>query len=233
MKIKKGMILAAGLGTRLKPITIKTPKPLIKIGKESLIEKAMNLLINHGVEEIVINVHHLADQIEEFIRNKKYKINVVISNEREKLLDTGGGVQKGTKSFKDQPFVVLNPDTLWVSAYKNELILLEEMYFKSKKTCLLLVEKNLSLDSSFEGDFNFINNNIIGRQKNNKYIYTGLQILDNSAFNLIEKEKFSMNQVWNKLSQSENLCGLSSGLKFYHINSRTMLDKINNLHIID
>ena len=233
MKIKKGMILAAGLGTRLKPITIKTPKPLIKIGKESLIEKAMNLLINHGVEEIVINVHHLADQIEEFIRNKKYKINVVISNEREKLLDTGGGVQKGTKSFKDQPFVVLNPDTLWVSAYKNELILLEEMYFKSKKTCLLLVEKNLSLDSSFEGDFNFINNNIIGRQKNNKYIYTGLQILDNSAFNLIEKEKFSMNQVWNKLSQSENLCGLSSGLKFYHINSRMMLDKINNLHIID
>ena len=233
MKIKKGMILAAGLGTRLKPITIKTPKPLIKIGKESLIEKAMNLLINHGVEEIVINVHHLADQIEEFIRNKKYKINVVISNEREKLLDTGGGVQKGTKSFKDQPFVVLNPDTLWVSAYKNELILLEEMYFKSKKTCLLLVEKNLSLDSSFEGDFNFINNNIIERQKNNKYIYTGLQILDNSAFNLIEKEKFSMNQVWNKLSQSENLCGLSSGLKFYHINSRMMLDKINNLNIID
>ena len=94
MKIKHGMILAAGLGKRMQPITFKTPKPLIQIGKKILLERAIELLINHGVEEIVINVHHLADQIKDFINKKKYKVKIKISYEEDKLLDTGGGVLK-------------------------------------------------------------------------------------------------------------------------------------------
>ena len=111
MKIKHGMILAAGLGKRMQPITLKTPKPLIKIGNKNLLERAIELLINHGIEEIAINVHHLSDQIKNFIIGKKYKVKIIISDEQDILLDTGGGIFQATRSFK-KPFVVVNPDTL-------------------------------------------------------------------------------------------------------------------------
>ena len=94
------MILAAGLGTRMKPLTLKTPKPLIKIGSKNLLERSINLLENHGVEQIIINVHHLADQIIKFISNFKSKVKITISNEKDLLLDTGGGVKKGQKFLK-------------------------------------------------------------------------------------------------------------------------------------
>ena len=153
MKIKHGMILAAGLGKRMQPITLKTPKPLIQIGRKNLLERAIEFLINHGIEEIAINVHHLPDQIKDFINNKKYKPNIIISDEQDMLLDTGGGILHATRSFK-KPFVAVNPDTLWSDSYCNELKDLEDLYFKKKKPCLLLVSKNLSFDSSFKGDFN-------------------------------------------------------------------------------
>ena len=99
MKIKHGMILAAGLGRRMLPITLKTPKPLIKLGNKNLLERSIDLLINHGVEEIAINVHYLADQIINFIKKKNYKIKITISNEKEEILNTGGGIMLATKSF--------------------------------------------------------------------------------------------------------------------------------------
>ena len=118
MKIKHGMILAAGLGKRMQPITLKTPKPLIKIGNKNLLDRAIELLINHGVEEIAINVHHLADQIKSFINERKYKAKIIIYDEQRALLDTGGGILNATKSFKE-PFLVVNPDTLWRDSYLN------------------------------------------------------------------------------------------------------------------
>jgi Nucleoside-diphosphate-sugar pyrophosphorylase involved in lipopolysaccharide biosynthesis/translation initiation factor 2B, gamma/epsilon subunits (eIF-2Bgamma/eIF-2Bepsilon) len=128
MKIKHGMILAAGLGKRMNPITLKTPKPLIKIGNKNLLERAIDLLIHHGVEEIAINIHYLADQVKDFINKKKYNIKIIISDEQNELLDTGGGVLQATKSFKE-PFIVINPDTLWSKNYFNELKDLEDLYF--------------------------------------------------------------------------------------------------------
>ena len=85
MKIKYAMILAAGLGTRMKPLTLKTPKPLLKIGNKNLLERSINLLENYGVEQIVINVHHLADQIENFISTLNLKVKIFISNEKDLL----------------------------------------------------------------------------------------------------------------------------------------------------
>ena len=137
MKIKYGMILAAGLGKRLNPITLKTPKPLIKIGNKNLLERSIDLLIVHGVEKIVINVHHLADKIKDFIHQKKYKIKIIISEEKNSLLDTGGGVFQATSSFKE-PFIVINPDTLWSKIYSENLKDLEDLYFKKEKSCLLI-----------------------------------------------------------------------------------------------
>ena len=232
MKVKHAMILAAGLGTRMKPLTLKIPKPLIKVGSKNLLERSVNLLEDYGVEQIVINVHHLAEQIEKFISNIKSKVKIIISNEKDLLLDTGGGVKKATKIFEKKPFFVLNPDTLWLSGYLGEMKSLEKIYFENKKPCLLLVNKRLSFDTSFQGDFN-LKNNIVSKDKENNFIFTGLQLIDRNYLALVDKKVFSMNEVWNKLIKENKLSGLESSQKFYHLNTEDMYNKISNLDIID
>ena len=232
MNIKYGMILAAGLGKRMQPLTLKTPKPLLEINNLTLLERAINLLISHGVQEISINVHYLPEQIQSFIRKKKYKVKITISNEEDLLLDTGGGVLKGTQNFEDNPFFVINPDTVWSKHYLEELQTLEEIYFKGNQPTLLLVNKKLSIDPSFKGDFN-LNNEKISKDDVNQFIFTGLQITNRSALIGEESEVFSMNKVWNKLIKDENLKGLESNQKFYHLNTFDMYKKILSLNIID
>ena len=231
MKIKHGMILAAGLGKRMQPISLKTPKPLIQIGNKNLLERAIELLINHGIEEIAINVHHLSEQIKDFINKKKYGLKIIFSDEKDVLLDTGGGIRHATKSFK-KPFVAINPDTLWSKAYSSELKDLEYLYFTQKKPCLLLVNKNLSFDSSFNGDFN-LDKGVITRDNKNEFIFTGLQILDQNVFNFTDDKIFSMNKIWDNLIKDSSLIGNKSKQKFYHINTKETYDKILNLKIID
>ena len=232
MKIKHGMILAAGLGKRMQPLTYKKPKPLLEIRGSTLLERAINLLINHGVEEITVNIHHLGNQIEKFISDFQSEVKIKISNEKDLLLDTGGGVKKGTKEFKNNPFFVINPDTLWSNKYSEEVQSLEKVYFANKKPCLLLVKKELSLDNSLKGDFN-LNNNLISKDEKNQYIFTGLQIIKNDHLAFLNKNIFSMNEVWTKLISENNLGGLESNQKFYHLNTFEMFKKISSLSSID
>ena len=230
--IKHGMVLAAGLGKRMQPLTLKIPKPLLEINNISLVERAINLLINHGVQEISINVHYLPDQIEKYMRKKNFNAKINISNEKDLLLDTGGGVLKGTTQFKDNPFFVINPDTLWGKNYLEEAKKLEEIYYKNKKPSLLIVNKKLSLDKSFSGDFN-LRNEIIFKDTENQFIFTGLHITSRN-FLITEKTKvFSMNKIWNDLIKTNDLYGKESKQKFYHLNTFEMYNKISNLNIID
>tara|TARA_B100000886_G_scaffold141733_1_gene96063 strand:+ start:6975 stop:7673 length:699 start_codon:yes stop_codon:yes gene_type:complete len=232
MTIKHGMVLAAGLGKRMRPLTLKTPKPLLLINNISLMERSINLLIDHGVQEISINVHYLSDQIQSFLKKKKFQAIINISSETDILLDTGGGVLKGTKQFKDNPFFVINPDTVWNKNYLEEIKTLEKNYLKNKNPTLLVVNKNLSVDSSFGGDFNLKNEKIL-KSKENQFIFTGLHI---TRRDILEREKskvFSMNKIWNNLIKVENLNGVESKQKFYHLNSFEMYKKIANLKIID
>ncbi len=232
MSIKHGIILAAGLGKRMQPLTLKKPKPLLEIRGKTLLERAIELLINHGVEELSINIHHLGDQIEKYISKLKFRANIKISNEKQQLLDTGGGVKKGTQRFKDNPFFVINPDTLWTEKYSEEIQTLEKTYFKEKTPCLLLVNKELSIDKSFKGDFN-LKNKIITKDKKNQYIFTGLQIISRDNLDFISKKVFSINEVWNNLIDKKNLYGIESNQKFYHLNSIKMYEKISSLSSID
>ena len=232
MKIKHGMVLAAGLGKRMQPLTLNKPKPLLEINNTSLLERAINLLINCGVEEISINVHYLSDQIKSFINKKKFSTKINISDETELLLDTGGGVLAGTNNFNDNPFFVINPDTLWNKAYLEEAKKLEEIYFENSKPSLLLVDKTLSLDTSFAGDFNLIER-LVSKDKENQFIFTGLQITKRSFLSSEKSKIFSMNKVWSDLIKDKNLCGLESKQKFYHLNTFEMYNKISNLKIID
>ena len=232
MNIKYGMILAAGLGKRMQPLTLKTPKPLLEVNNYTLLERAINLLIIYGVQEISINVHYLPDQIKSYINRKNFKVKISISNEENLLLDTGGGVLKGTQNFGDNPFFVINPDTVWSKNYLAELKSLEVIYLKNNKPTLLLVNKKLSIDPSFKGDFNLTNEKI-SKDSENQFIFTGLQIINRSVFTNEKSEVFSMNKVWNKLIKDKNLLGLESNQKFYHLNTSDMYRKIQSLNIID
>ena len=232
MKIKYGMILAAGLGKRMLPLTLNKPKPLREINNISLLERAINLLISFSVQEININVHYLPGQIKKFINEKKFNAKINISDESGLLLDTGGGVLAGTNNFNNNPFFVINPDTLWSKIYLEEVKKLVNIFFKNNKPSLLLVDKTLSIDESFAGDFN-LKDELISKNKENKLIFTGLHITKRSFLSLEKSKVFSMNKVWNDLIKDNNLYGLESKQKFYHLNTFEMYNKILSLKIID
>ena len=232
MQIKKAMILAAGYGKRMLPLTEITPKPLIKIGPKNLLERSIELLIKIGVREIVLNTYHLSHKIEEFVKKKNYEASINLIRE-EKLLDTGGGILNATKQFEDDPFFVLNPDTIWNKNYYEELKILENFYFTTKKPALLLVDKKKSHDKSFKGDFNFTNNQIITREKTNDYIFTGAQIINRSIFNGMQKNFFSMNLIWDQLIQKKILLAQESNQTFFHVNNFKVFKELEKLKFID
>ena len=227
MKVKKAIILGAGFGKRMRPITKKIPKPLIKINGVTLLENSIKFLSSLGVKHIVVNAHHLHKEMINFVKRKKFssKINVVV--EKRKILDTGGGILNASRKFKKQIFFVLNPDTIWRKGYKKEFRKLEKVYLKNKKSAMLLVSKSKSYDRSFKGDFNLNSKNEILRQKNNKFIFTGAQIINRSVFKKRKIKPFSMNKVWDDLIKNKELIGVTSRQKFFHINNYKIYKKLN------
>ena len=232
MQIKKAMILAAGFGRRMLPLTETIPKPLIKIGPKNLLERSIELLIKIGVKEIVLNIYYLSDEIEKFIKSKNYSIQISLIKE-EKLLDTGGGIFNATKKFNDDPFFVLNPDTIWNKNYYEELKMLENLYFTRERPVLLLVDKKKSYDKSFKGDFSFINNQLITREKKNNFIFTGAQIINRSIFNEVDKNVFSMNLIWDQLIQKKIILAQESNQTFFHVNNLKVFKELEKLKFID
>jgi MurNAc alpha-1-phosphate uridylyltransferase len=232
MIIKKAMILAAGFGKRMLPLSEKIPKPLIKVGPKNLLERSIELLIKMGIDELVINTHHLSEEIENFLKNKSYGISIILTKEKE-LLDTGGGILNATKKFENNPFFVLNPDTIWSKNYYEELKILENYYLENNKPILLLVDKTNSHDKSFKGDFNFTENNHITRNANNQHIFTGAQIINRSIFEGIKKKTFSMNEVWDQMVKEKILLGQESNQTFFHVNNIKVYEELNKLKFID
>ena len=232
MNIKKAMILGAGFGKRMLPLTTKIPKPLIKIGPKNLLERTIELLIKIGIDEIIINTHHLSKEIDNFLEHQNYQISISAVKE-EVLLDTGGGILNATKNFKDDPFFVLNPDTIWNKNYYEELKMLENSYLNNNKPILLLVDKKISHDKSFKGDFNFTENDYIVREVKNQYIFTGAQIINRSIFEGIKEKVFSMNLVWDQIVKAKKLKGRESNQTFFHVNSLKVYKELSKLKFID
>jgi MurNAc alpha-1-phosphate uridylyltransferase len=232
MTINRAMILAAGFGKRMLPLTEKLPKSLIKIGPKNFLERSIELLIKIGVNEIAINTHYLSKEIENFVKNKNYQANIDLIKESE-LLDTGGGILNATKKFENNPFFVLNPDTIWNKNYYEELKILENFYLTNKKPVLLLVNKKKSYDNSFKGDFNFTKNKYIIKEDINQFIFTGAQIVDRSIFSGIKKKVFSMNLVWDQMIQEKKLLGQESSQTFFHVNTVKIYEELSKLKFID
>ena len=217
----KAMILCAGYGIRLHPLTIDCPKPLLKIGNETLLSNTLKFLEQYGIKHVVINVHYLAKQIVDYINKKKFNLSITIVEEKNKILGTGGGVLNAINYFLNEPFLIINSDTIWNSHYLKELKLMEKTLFENKKQCLLLiVNKKKSFDQSFKGDFNLKNNLINRKDRDNlNSIYTGLQIIKPEVFNGLSEEVFSINRIWDKLIQKNELHGMESNISFLHVST--------------
>ena len=218
--IKKAMILAAGFGERIHPLTLKHPKPLLKIGNKTLLSNTIKFLKLFGIKQAVINVHYLGEQIIDYINKNQFNLTINIVKEKDKILNTGGGVLNAIQYFSNEPFLIINPDTIWNSHYLKALKLMEKSFFENKKSkcSLLVVNKKESFDESFKGDFN-LENYLISRKDKNKlnYIYTGMQIIKPEVFNGISEEVFSINRIWDKLIQKNELYGKESSINFLHV----------------
>ena len=227
--IKKAMILAAGFGKRIHPLTLRHPKPLLKIGNATLLSNTLKFLELFGIKQVVVNVHYLGEQIVDYINKNKFNLTIKIVKEKDKILDTGGGVLNAIQHFSNEPFLIMNPDTIWNSHYLEELKLMEKIFFENKKgkCSLLVVKKEKSFDQSFKGDFN-LENNLISRKDRDdlKYIYTGLQIIKPEVFSDLSMRIFSINRIWNNLIEINELYGMESNINFLHVST---LDIYKNL----
>ena len=233
--IKKAIILAAGFGKRVHPLTLKNPKPLLRIGDETLLSNTLKFLELNEIKEVVINGHYLGEHIINYIQNNKFNLNIKIVKEEDKILDTGGGILNAIQYFSDLPFLAINPDTIWSSNYLQEIKLMEKLFFQNKKNkcSLLVVKKEKSFDKSFKGDFNLKNNLINRRQKDNfEYIYTGVQIIKPEVFSNLNEKVFSINKIWDNLIKNNELSGLESKNDFLHVSTLDIYkDLLKNLNI--
>mgnify|MGYP001411380572 FL=1 len=226
MNIDTALILCAGYGKRLNPLTLKIPKPLLKINNTTLLENTIELIKNLEIKKIKINTFYLQEKIKKFIKEKNFEIEIEVISDGDEILDTGGGILNMIKSTNEQDFLVFNPDTIWNLNYLTLINQMKNFYFsKNKETILLVVEKNLSFDKNLKGDFT-LSENLLKKKKENNYIYTGCQIINRKVFSSSINKNFSILQIWNSLIKDKKLHGFRSDNEFLHV---TNLEVYNNL----
>ena len=229
MRINTAFILCAGFGKRLNPLTLDTPKPLIKLNNITVLENCINLIESLGIQKIIINTFYLKDQIHNFINHKKFKSKILIVEDGEKILDTGGGINNMMKHTNENDVLILNPDTIWKKKYSDEIIEMEKIYFSKKlKNILLLVKKELSFDKNLNGDFD-LKENLIIKNNDKKFIYTGCQIMNKKLLSDYKDKNFSITNVWNDLIEKKELFGFETNNKFYHLTNIDIFKKLQDL----
>ena len=229
MRINTALILCAGFGKRLNPITLNTPKPLLEIKDVSMLERCIYLIEKLGIRKILINTFYLKEQFNEFLDNKKFNLEIKIIEDGEYILDTGGGIQNMIHDSNETDFIIFNPDTLWNNNYKNEILKMEKMYFSEKlENILLLTNRKLSFDKKLKGDFN-LENNLINKEAEKELIYIGCQIINKKLFVRDKIENYSILEIWNKLLDKKKLYGYESQKDFYHLTDLDIFKKLKDL----
>ena len=229
MKINTALILCAGFGKRLNPITLNTPKPLLEIKDVSMLERCINLIEKLGIQKILINTFYLKDQFSVFLKSKNFNIDIKIIEDGEDILDTGGGIQNMIKDSHEKDFIIFNPDTIWSNDYKDEILKMEKMYFSEKlENILLLANKKLSYDKKLKGDFN-LKNNLINKETEKEFIYIGWQIINKKLFIKDKIENYSILEIWNNLLDQKKLFGYESQKDFYHLTDLDIFKKLKDL----
>ena len=226
-KINTALILCAGYGKRLNPLTLKTPKPLLKLNNISLLENTINLINDFGIKNILINTYYLKEQIEEFINKKNFNCKINIIEDGNSILDTGGGILNLIKKSENENFIVFNPDTIWSKQYIAIIRKMEIFYFENKiQNILLVVNKSKSFDKNLKGDFNLESKNILNYKEKN-FIYTGCQIINKKVFSIINQNSFSIIEIWNQLIDENKLYGFESLNDFAHVTDIEIFEKLS------
>ncbi len=229
MKINTALILCAGFGKRLNPITLNTPKPLLEIKDLSMLERCINLIEKLSIQNILINTFYLKDQFSVFLNSKNFNIDIKIIEDGEHILDTGGGIQNMIQNSNENDFIIFNPDTIWSDNYKDEILKMEKMYFSEKlDNILLLADRKLSFDKKLKGDFN-LKSNLINKEVEKNLIYIGCQIINKKLFVRNKIENYSILEIWNKQLDQKKLYGYESQQDFYHLTDLDIFKKLKDL----
>ena len=229
MKIDTALILCAGLGKRLNPLTLETPKPLLELNNITLLETSINMIIGLGVKKILINTFHLRDKILNFIKDKNFPIKIEIIDDGKNILNTGGGIANMIQYSKSDNFLIFNPDTIWNKQYVDEINKMKDFYFENKlSNVLLVVKKELSFDQNLFGNFK-LEKNLLKKDDNKNFIYIGCQILNKDLFNDYKIRNFSINEIWDKLLKEKKLNGYESLNKFYHLTDLKIFKKLSKI----
>ena len=228
MRIKTALILCAGLGKRLNPLTLENPKPLLKLKNITMLENCINLIIKLGIDKIILNTFYLEEKIVEFISVKKFPIEIQIIKDGDQILNTGGGILNMISSSSENDNIIFNPDTVWDERYVDEILKMQDTYFsKNLNNILLLAKKDLSFDKSLIGDFSLKNDLI--KKENRNFIFIGCQILNKSLFKNFIVQNFSIAEIWNELLKNDKLNGFESFNKFYHLTDLKIFKKLQDL----
>ena len=226
MKIYTALILCAGFGKRLNPLTLKTPKPLLEIKDKTLLDQTIYLIKKLGIKKILINTFYLKNEIKKYVKENKFNIEIQIIDDGEKILNTGGGVFNMIKSTDEENFLIFNPDTIWNLEYLTTIKAMIKYYFKHDiQNILMVVNKNLSFDKSLKGDFCLLDSKLKNNESKN-HIYIGCQIVNRKCFLEIEEKIFPFSKIWNKLRNKNVLFGFESHNKFYHITNIEIYQKL-------
>ena len=207
----KAMVLAAGLGTRMRPLTDRTPKPLVAVAGRALIDHVLDRLADAGVERAVVNVHYLADALERHLAARK-KPEITISDERGLLLGTGGAVVKALPELGDAPFFHINSDTIWIDGVKPNLARLAEAFDPAgMDAALLLAPTAGSIGYAGRGDFAFAADGRLRRRTVREvapFVFAGAAILAPALFKDAPKGEFPLTNLFDRAAEQGRLFGL-------------------------
>jgi MurNAc alpha-1-phosphate uridylyltransferase len=204
------MVLAAGLGTRMRPLTDTLPKPLVKVAGKALLDHVLDRLADAGVETAVVNVHHMADRIERHLKGRT-RPKIEISDERGELLDTGGGVVKALKLLGTAPFLHMNSDTLWIEGVTPNLPQLAASFDPARMDILLLLASTTaSIGYEGRGDFIMAPDGRLSRRAERQvapFVYAGAAMLSPAPFADAPKGRFSLNTMFDRAIEAGRLYG--------------------------
>ncbi|ASW04964.1 nucleotidyltransferase family protein [Rhizobium sp. 11515TR] len=213
MTIKQAMVLAAGLGTRMRPITDAIPKPLVKIAGKAMIDYALDALAKAGVEQAVVNVHHHADQMEAHLRSYD-KLDILISDERDALMNNGGGLAKGLKLLGREPVFVMNSDLFWIGERESQPTNLERLagFFDIERMdfAMLCVALDKTTGHNGKNDFSMADDGALSRYSGvvgNGVVYAGTLVIDPSFLDDAPDDAFNINTYYDKAIARGRLYG--------------------------
>ncbi len=221
--IRRAMIMAAGLGTRMRPLSDDRPKPLIPVGGKPLIDHALDRLVAAGVELAVVNLHYKAEMLRAHL-DKRRDIEIRYSAENDALLDTGGGVVKALPHFQNEPFFILNSDSLWVEGYSAALPTMARLWDESRMDALLLLAAMVSAlgYEGWRGDFRLSATGHVSRVPErviSPFAFPGVQLVHPRLFADPPAPAFSTNVMWNRAIAKERLFGTRLDGVWLHVGS--------------